>query len=206
MDQLERLKGVWQNQAEPSIKYTKSDIFDMIQKKSSSVVKWILIISIIEFILPNIIVLFTDNSASKKIYDTYNLNGVMFNYTIIYVVIIIGFIYYFYKNYKNISADNSVKDLLYSIILTRKTVKYYINTNLTLAAIIGLHVFYKVFSSAAFIDKLPENTDMITVWATAISIFAIVLFLFWCFYKIVYGFLLRKLNRNYKELLKNDYC
>ncbi len=206
MDQLEKLKGVWQNQAESSIKYTKSDIFDMIQKKSSSVVKWILIISIIEFILPNIIVLFTDNSASKKIYDTYNLNGVMFNYTIIYVVIIIGFIYYFYKNYKNISADNSVKDLLYSIILTRKTVRYYINTNLTLAAIIGFHVFYKVFSSAAFIDKLPENTKMITVWVTAITIFAIVLFLFWCFYKIVYGFLLRKLNRNYKELIKNDYC
>lgn len=204
MDHLEKLKGVWQNQNDSAIKFTKSDIFSMIQKKSSSVVKWILIVSIIEFILPNLILLFTDNTASKKLYDTYDLNGIMLNYTILYVIIIIGFIYYFYKNYKNISAHNSVKELLHSIILTRKTVKYYINTNLTLAAIIGLHVFYKVFNSPVFMDKLPENTNMLTVWATAITVFAIVLFLFWCVYKIVYGFFLRKLNRNYKELLKKE--
>ncbi|RLD84933.1 MAG: hypothetical protein DRJ07_04165 [Bacteroidetes bacterium] len=204
MDHLEKLKGVWQDQNDSAIKFTKSDIFGMIQKKSSSVVKWILIVSIIEFILPNLLLLFTDNTASKKLYETYGLNGIMLNYTILYVIIIIGFIYYFYKNYKNISADNSVKELLHSIILTRKTVKYYINTNLTLAAIIGLHVFYKVFNSKVFMDKLPENTNMLTVWATAITVFAIVLFLFWCVYKIVYGFFLRKLNRNYKELLKNE--
>lgn len=204
MDHLEKLKGVWQDQNDSAIKFTKSDIFSMIQKKSSSVVKWILIVSIIEFILPNLILLFTDNTASKKLYDNYDLNGIMLNYTILYVIIIIGFIYYFYKNYKNISADNSVKELLHSIILTRKTVKYYINTNLTLAAIIGLHVFYKVFNSPVFMDKLPENTNMLTVWATAITVFAIVLFLFWCVYKIVYGFFLRKLKRNYKELLKNE--
>lgn len=204
MDHLEKLKGVWQNQNDSTIKFTKSDIFSMIQKKSSSVVKWILIVSIIEFILPNLILLFTDNTASKKLYNTYDLNGIMLNYTILYVIIIIGFIYYFYKNYKNISADNSVKELLHSIILTRKTVKYYINTNLTLAAIIGLHVFYKVFNSPVFMDKLPENTYMLTVWATAITVFAFVLFLFWCVYKIIYGFFLRKLNRNYKELLKNE--
>ena len=204
MDHLEKLKGVWQDQNDSTIKFTKSDIFGMIQKKSSSVVKWILIVSIIEFILPNLLLLFTDNTASKKLYETYGLNGIMLNYTILYVIIIIGFIYYFYKNYKNISADNSVKELLHSIILTRKTVKYYINTNLTLAAIIGLHVFYKVFNSPVFMNKLPENTNMLTVWATAITVFAIVLFLFWCVYKIVYGFFLRKLNRNYKELLKNE--
>lgn len=204
MDHLEKLKGVWQNQNEPSIKFTRSDIFDMIHKKSSSVVKWILIVSILEFILPNLIVLFSDNTASKQLYDTYGLNGIITNYTILYVLIIIGFIYYFYKNYKNISADNSVKELLHSIILTRKTVKYYIYTNLTLAAIIGMHVFYKVFSSSHFIEKLPPNTNMVMVWSITIVIFAFVLFLFWGFYKIIYGFFLRKLNRNYKELIKKE--
>ena len=206
MEQLEKLKGVWQDQNESSIKFTKSDIFDMIHKRSSSVVKWILIVSIIEFILPNLIILFTDNTASKKLYNTYDLNGVMMNYMILYIVVIIGFIYYFYKNYKNISADNSVKELIQSILLTRKTVKYYIYTNLILAAIIGLHVFYKVFNSAQFIEKLPPNTNMIMVWTIAIVIFSIVLLLFWGFYKIIYGFFLRKLNRNYKELIKKEYC
>ncbi len=204
MDHLEKLKGVWQDQDESTLKFTKSDIFGMIQKKSSSVVKWILIVSIIEFTLPNLIILFTDNSASKKLYDNYDLNGVMTIYTVIYVIIIIGFIYYFYKNYKNICVNSSVKGMLHSIIQTRKTVKYYINTNITLAAIIGLHVFYKVFNSPLFIEKLPENTNMIAVWAIAITIFTFVLFLFWGVYKIIYGFFLRKLNRNYKELLKNE--
>lgn len=204
MDQLEKLKGVWQDQNESVVTYTKSDIFDMIHKKSSSVVKWILIVSIIEFILPNLIVLFTDNSASKKLYNNYDLNGVMTIYTVIYVIIILGFIYFFYKNYKNICTGDSVKDLIHQILLTRKTVKYYINTNLTLAAIIGLHVFYKVFNSVQFMEKLPENSNMMTVWITAISIFAVVLFLFWGVYKIVYGFFLRKLNRNYKELMKRE--
>ena len=204
MDHLEKLKGVWQDQDESTLKFTKSDIFGMIQKKSSSVVKWILIVSIIEFTLPNLIILFTDNSASKKLYDNYDLNGVMTIYTVIYVIIIIGFIYYFYKNYKNICVNSSVKGMLHSIIQTRKTVKYYINTNITLAAIIGLHVFYKVFNSPLFIEKLPENTNMIAVWAIAITIFTFVLFLFWGIYKIIYGFFLRKLNRNYKELLKNE--
>ncbi|MCK5638883.1 MAG: hypothetical protein KAH67_09235 [Flavobacteriaceae bacterium] len=204
MDQLDKLKNVWQNQSESPIKFTESDIYDMVQKKSSSVVKWILIISILEFILPNLIFLFSDRTSTKEFYFTYDLDNVMIFYSIIYIIIIIGFIYFFYKNYKSISADTSVKSLLHSILKTRKTVKYYIYTNLTLAAIIGIHVFYKVFNSNLFIEKLPNNTNMVFVWVIAIVIFSFVLFLFWCIYRIIYGYFLRKLNKNYKELRKKE--
>ncbi len=204
MDQLDKLKNVWQNQSESPIKFTESDIYDMVQKKSSSVVKWILIISILEFILPNLIFLFSDRTSTKEFYFTYDLDNVMIFYSIIYIIIIIGFIYFFYKNYKSISADTSVKSLLHNILKTRKTVKYYIYTNLTLAAIIGIHVFYKVFNSNLFIEKLPNNTNMVFVWVIAIVIFSFVLFLFWCIYRIIYGYFLRKLNKNYKELRKKE--
>ena len=204
MEQLDKLKNVWQNQSESPIKFTESDIYDMVQKKSSSVVKWILIISILEFILPNLIFLFSDRTSTKEFYFTYDLDNVMIFYSIIYIIIIIGFIYFFYKNYKSISADTSVKSLLHSILKTRKTVKYYIYTNLTLAAIIGIHVFYKVFNSNLFIEKLPNNTNMVFVWVIAIVIFSFVLFLFWCIYRIIYGYFLRKLNKNYKELRKKE--
>jgi len=204
MDHLDKLKNIWQNQSESPIKFTESDIYDMVQKKSSSIVKWILIVSILEFILPNLFFLLSDRTKTKEFYTNYDLNNVMIFYFVIYLIIIIGFIYYFYKNYKSISADTTVKSLLHSIIKTRKTVKYYIYANLTLAAIIGIHVFYKVFNSNLFIEKLPSDTNMFLVWVIAIVIFSFVLFLFWCVYKIIYGFFLRKLNKNYKELRKKE--
>jgi hypothetical protein len=204
MEQLERLKDVWKNQSESPIKFTESDIYKMVHKRSSSIVKWILIISVLEFVLPNIFLLFTDIDSTKEVYQNYGLNNIMLFYSIIHVIIIFGFIYFFFKNYRNISADSSVKTLLKDIIKTRNTVKYYIYYNLTIAAIIGLHVFYIVFNSDLFINKLPENTNMISVWVIAVFLFAIVIFVFWCFYILVYGFLLKKLNRNYRELRKNE--
>jgi len=206
MEHLEKLKDVWKDQSESPIKFTEGDIYKMVHKRSSSVVKWILIISILEFVLPNIFILFTDFKSTKEVYDNYGLNNIMIFYTIIHVVIIFGFIYYFYKNYQKISADSSVKNLLHNILKTRRTVKNYIYYNLTIAAIIGLHVFYVVFNSDQFINKLPENTNMIMVWVIAIIIFTIVLFIFWCFYRIIYGFLLKKLKNNYADLQNNEYC
>jgi len=52
MDQLEELKGIWKNQSESTIKFTESDIYKMVHKKSSSIVKWILVISLLELLLP----------------------------------------------------------------------------------------------------------------------------------------------------------
>lgn len=204
MDQLENLKDIWKNQSESAIKFTESDIYKMVHKKSSSIVKWILVISILEFILPNIFILFSDFEKSKEVYENYGLENIMVFYTIIHIVIILGFIYTFYKNYKNINVESSIKNLLHDILKTRKTVKYYIYYNLIMAAIIGLHVFYIVFNSQVFIDKLPENTNMMTVWLIAIIIFSIVLIFFWVFYRLIYGLLLKKLNDNYTELLKNE--
>ncbi len=204
MDQLDKLKNIWRDQGESPIKFSEGDIFEMVQKKSSSIVKWILIISLLEFILPNLILFFTDLDAARRLYENYGLVKIMRIYTVIHVLVILGFIYCFYKNYKNISAENSVKKLLKSILNTRKTVKYYIYYNIGMAAIIGIHLFYKIFNSPIFTQKLPENSSMIVVWLIALGLFAFALFLFWGFYRILYGILLKKLNRNYKELRNNE--
>jgi hypothetical protein len=126
----------------------------MVHKRSSSVVKWILIISILEFVLPNIFFLFSDFKSTKEVYESYGLNNIMLFYTVVHVVIILGFIYIFYKNYRNISVDSSVKNLLHDILKTRRTVKYYIYYNLSIAAVIGLHVFYIVFNSDEFMPGI----------------------------------------------------
>lgn len=204
MQNLDNLKDLWKNQGESNIRFTQNDIQSMVQKKSSSIVKWILIISILEFILPNLVIFFTDVDASRIFYQKYGLENIMIFYAILHVVIIIGFIYVFYKNYKNISSESNVKILLSDILKTRSTVKNYIYYNLTIMGIIGLHMFYVVYSSPQFLEELPSNSNMVMVWAISIVFLVLAILIFWLFYRIIYGFLLKKLKRNYAELESND--
>ena len=201
---LENLKNVWNKQEDCKYKFSKEEINKMIYQKSSSVVKWILIISILEFVLPYILLLFTDYDSSKDFYIKYDLTGIMKIYFIIHFIVILYFIYIFYKNYKNISVGNSVKELMKNIIKTRKTVKYYIYYNIGIAAVIGVNIFYKVFTSATFKETLPENTNLITLWVLALVLFTIVLLILWGIYRLIYGLLLKKLKVNYAELEKNE--
>lgn len=204
MDKLEKLKNVWQNQPVTDLNYTKEDIHNMVKKKSTSIVKWILIISIIEFLLPYVLILFTDLETPSRIYAEYGLDNLTRNYTIVHIIIILGFIYVFYKNYRNISVDSSVKSLLSDILKTRKTVKYYIYYNLLMMGILGLHFFYIIMNSEMFISKLPENANLTVLWISAILLWSLFILLVWCFYRIIYGFFLRKLKRNYTELRKKE--
>lgn len=204
MQNLDNLKDIWKSQGESNIRYTKNDIHSMVQKKSSSIVKWILIISLLEFILPNLVFVFTDFEASRVFYEKYGLENIMKFYVVFHVIIIIGFIYVFYKNYRNISSESNVKILLSNILKTRSTVKYYIYYNLTIMGIIGLHMFYIVYHSPQFLEELPANSSIIMVWIISITFLALALLVFWLFYRIIYGFFLKKLKKNYAELESND--
>ena len=204
MDKLENLKNVWQNQAITGLNYTKEDIHNMVKKKSTSIVKWILIISIIEFLLPYVLILFTDLEAPNSDLKEFDLGNIYRNYTIFHVVVILGFIYVFYRNYRNISADNSVKKLLGDILKTRRTVKYYIYFNLILASVFGLNTFYIIMNSEAGNNIIPENANATIFWVVAILLFGFFILLLWLFYRIIYGFFLKKLQRNYRELRKRE--
>jgi len=203
MQNLDNLKDIWKNQGESNIRFTRNDIHSMVQKKSSSIVKWILIISLLEFILPNLVFVFTDFEASNVFYQKFGLENIMKFYAVIHVVIILGFIYVFYKNYKNISSESNVKILLSDILKTRSTVKYYIYYNLTIMGVIGLHIFYIVYKSPQFLKELPENSNLVMVWIISITFLALALLVFWVFYRIIYGFFLKKLKKNYAELESN---
>ncbi|MEL4455161.1 hypothetical protein [Lutimonas vermicola] len=204
MENLDSLKDLWKNQGESKIRYSQDDIHKMVQQKSSSIVKWILIISLLEFILPNLIFLFTDFESTKIFYQEYGLSNTMIIYSAVHIVVIIAFIYVFYKNYRNISAESTVKILLENIIKTRRTVKYYIYYNLTIMGIIGLHMFYSVYNSLSFQQNLEAGTSMLMIWVISIVLLCLALLIFWLFYKILYGFFLRKLKRNYAALSNHD--
>ncbi|NNC69978.1 MAG: hypothetical protein HKN90_04055 [Flavobacteriaceae bacterium] len=81
--------------------------------------------------------------------------------------------------------------------------KHYIWFNLAMIPIaVGL-VLYTTFHTQEFTDKLPETIGNGTLLVIGIVITLIMVGLFWLFYQLIYGILLKKLKKNYHELVSN---
>ncbi len=204
MDQLEILKKDWKKQESSLPKLSREDLSKLMYKKSSSIVKWIFIISVLEFMLPHIIYLFIDYDKVIQQYKELDLYNFSLISNIIFYAVVLVFIYLFYKNYRSISANSQPKVLMQNIIKTRKTVKYYIWFNLGMIPVIAGVTLFKTFNSSEFTDKVPENISMVLVWLISIILILALVVLFWLFYRLIYGILLNKLEKNYDELVSNE--
>jgi len=197
MKELDLLKKHW-NKDSDFPKVSQDDIKNMIHKRSSSIVKWIFIISIIEFIILNLISLLM---PSSKIDDSTVFIEIIDYASIGFSLV---FIVLFYKNYRSISVSSSTKTLMQGILKTRKTVKIYIYINIFMV-IIGM--FYAIFvlsHTNHYFDKLNniQSSVLILAFLAFMGIFAGII---WLVYKVIYGILLKKLKYNYTELKKIDF-
>jgi len=203
MDELEILKNDWKKKENTFNQVSENEIYGMLHKKSSSLVKWILIISIIEFVVLNGFgFLISDNEIEnfQKLHPYLNIIENI-NY-----LILLGFIYLFYKNYKTICVLDSSKKLIQDIIKTRKIVNYYIYWNVFISSFFGLFAFIDGFR-AGYKNANPDTAPISDVGFIIIFIFSMlfVIAIIFGFYKLLYGFLLNRLNKNYKELQKMDF-
>lgn len=212
MDELEILKKDWKKRENSFNQLTETDIYKMLHKRSSSIVKWILIISVVEILFWSCINFFTADEKYFKTLEMYHLKTIILVISFVNYAVIIYFIYLFYKNYKMINTADSIKGLMQNIIKTRKTVKHYVWYNLGMAFAIFVLVFAFQFmydpNVETLIDKLTQNIDKTTFYIIACIFYILMIFIFlffiWLFYKILYGILLKRLNKNYKELQKLD--
>lgn len=214
MDELELLKSRWNSQDQKLPRLTYEQIYKMLLKKSSSIVKWILFISIGEIILWTGLALLIPESSEKFTNDL-GLHNIMLSVNIIYYSVFIFFIILFYMNYKKISTTDSIKNLMRNIIRTRKTVKYFIIYNIVSTCILtlGLNIFYYTNQDLVFelmvtdygVMSTMNQDQFITMFFVIQFIIGLVIIgLILLFYRLVYGILLRKLKRNYLELKKMD--
>lgn len=212
MDELEILKKDWKKNESSYHQISEKEIYGMLHKRSSSIVKWILIISILEILFwVGLSVAFTDDEYKKTI-QTYHLGTILPIITFINYGVIVYFIYLFYRNYKSINTTETVKNLMQSILKTRQTVKYYVWYNLAMAffsfmlAII-FQVKYEPKLDAVF-EKAIESMGSTMFYVFLILIYAfialVIVGFIWLFYRLLYGILLKRLNKNYKELEKMD--
>lgn len=206
MDEIDKLKSAWKHQDYSAYKVSADEIYRMLHRKSSSYVKWIFIISIIEFVLINSIVLFRDIKKDLKFYHDIGIESIITAISIISYAVVFYFIYLFYKNYKTIKSDSTAKQLMESILKTRRTVKNYIYFNVFAIIISTVIIYYFVFSNEnnlkLFIGLVnaPENIPPYVLLTSIIIMVLIIIILFLLFYRIIYGIFLRRLKKNYKDL------
>ena len=109
------------------------------------------------------------------------------------------FLFLFYKNFKSISITDSTKKLMTKIRKTRRTVRNYVIFNLTYILFVStIMTFGMVFGSQ---DSFQNTPGWLIILLMALATL-IILLLFWGFYQLLYGILLKKLNKNYTELAK----
>ena len=210
MDQIDKLKTAWKKQDYTAHKVSTDEIYRMLHRKSSSMVKWIFIISIIEFVLINSIALFRDIKQDIEMYEQMGIRGVITIMTIISYSVVFYFIYIFYKNYKTIKTDSTANALMESILKTRRTVKNYIYFNVAMIIITSTVMISTIFSNEENIQlykiaaKVPEDFSNSILLIAVIVTIIVMIGAFLLLYRIIYGILLRRLKKNHKELQQLD--
>lgn len=209
MDELELLKKDWKKQGENYPRVSYEAIRKMIWKRSSSIVKWIFVISILEFLFWAILNIFLADEAYWKEMELINLKEFTIGVYMVGYAITFFFIWQFYRNYIKISSTDDSATLMKNIIKTRKTVKYYIGYVIISTAITSLVYLYFTFNYH-MTNAVPEAEISyefnLNQWLLFIGMTTILILVFlgiiWLFYRLLYGILLKRLSKNYKELIK----
>lgn len=214
MDELELLKKDWQQREEELPKLTYDEIHQMIWKKSSSLVRWIFYISIIEFLVPHLLYLIPSfrDGMSTSVARELGIQNILIALTVVQYAVAIYFIAQFYKRYKEISVLDSAGNLMSRILRTRRTVKHYVIFCLGM-----ILVFFAVFIGGMyFSDNLVEILDLsqepnmnperlkllvIGIMSVAAVVMTVIM---GGIYFLLYGLLTRRLYYNYQDLKRID--
>lgn len=187
--ELDSLKKAWKEQEIES--FDRDTILGMLRQKSSSIAKWIFIVCICEFIIMNLILIFLPED-SENYGDYYDLISSI--ETVLNLLLTVFFIGLFFKNYRKINSGDNVVTLLKNILKARRSVEYYIYINIVISAFSILHEVYWLTYS--------KGDSWVVLIFGALFFVPIGIGLVYLFYQLLYGFLLKKLRKNYVEIMK----
>ena len=210
MKELDLLKENWKKNENSFKQVTNSEIYKMIHLKSSSIVKWIFIISLFEVLFWISLSVFIDTDTYLKEVNRPDMIVYLRLFDILNYSVILVFIYLFYKNYTTISTTATTKALMRSILKTRKIVQFYVGYNLIMLLLGSVFSIFILFTSnpefANFNEKLAQKPETILLTLVILALVVIGLMaILWGIYRLIYGKLLRRLYANYKELKKIEF-
>lgn len=213
MEGLDLLKKDWNKREKGFPEFSENDIYGMIHKRSSSIVKWIFIISILEVLFWTGIQFLLVDDDYKKIVKNYHLGEFLQVSTIVHYAVLVIFIVLFYLNFQNISTGSSVKTLMNNILKTRKIVNYYVWYNIIVMFISMVFVWKNMITYDANLNDVLEKSVStgsetgfwVGVLITMVLMIAVAGGILWLFYRLVYGILLKRLQKNYQELERIEF-
>ena len=204
---LDNYKKSWGNQEVETNTVSNIDIYKMSHSKSSSIVKWILIIGILELIFWTSLN-FMVPQKYLDFYEDFNLIELLKATTYVHYAIILVFLVLFYKNYNSISITDNTKRLMNRILSVRKTVKYYVYYNLGTIIVSNIVLMIILLGQPDDLVKAMNPgglnvtaDEVVTIFVVTTTVLVLIMFLIiWLFYRFTYGRLLKKLYKNYKDL------
>ena len=214
MDLLDKYKKTWGLQPKNIDKISSEEIYKMARSKSISIVKWIFILGLIEFSIGIIFMLL--NIYQNQTYDMLATDLLTRKYLLYLSFLTVPFLLYFlnmfYNNYKNISVTDNTRVLMEMIKKTRRSVRNYILFNLAIIVLGSIIITFISLKNSTrdiilqnqIIDFQLNFDDDESIIVIMVIITVIILTVIWSFYQLIYGNLLKKINRNYKELKKLD--
>ncbi|WP_127845158.1 hypothetical protein [Psychroflexus aestuariivivens] len=196
MDELDLIKKDWQKRNENLPKFSASELYPMLKKRSSSIVKWIFLISVIEFLFWIGIEIISFSQEYMDLVESMGLGLFLRISMVINYIVIVTFIILFFNNYRKIKINDDIKTLMKNIIRTRKTVKCYVWFNVSIFIITFL-----VSTIAMLVEQdFQDMQKVLIVGVILIVVMTVFVGLILLFYRLLYGFLTKKLYRNYEQL------
>lgn len=211
---LDQYKKTWQEQPIEQ-KYSNAEILKMLNKKSTNYIKYIVWISIFEFsffLALTIYYLFNDEDVSNYLLmleklGIQNSPQILSNFEHLYFamkvlsLLVTGvFVVKFVLNFKRIKVESNLKKFILQIVKFKNTVNIFIVTNILLLVVFTAILSYFVFHTlqAQNID-LPRDTSIGLLVGLLLTTLLSVL-LIWCYYRIVYGIIMKRLGTHLKQL------
>ncbi|WP_185287553.1 beta-carotene 15,15'-monooxygenase [Chryseobacterium lactis] len=215
---LDSFKKTWQEQpVQP--KYDNREILQMLNRKSRNYVKYIFWISVVEFLFFSVSGLFyffpeEESDSFRKMLERLgaqeapeienNFGYAYLTIKVLSLLITAYFVLKFYQNYRKIKIEENLKGLITRIIKFKTTVNAFI-----LISIVLLLIFTFVLISFIFyilnsqnIQPSSSNLTIIIVGIAVSTLLAISMI--WFYYRLVYGTIIRKLDKNLKQLKEID--
>lgn len=207
---IDSLKKTWQEQPIPTA-YEQEEIQQMLHKKSRNYVRYIWIISLAEFLLFLILgisYLFSNTDTNDLIFLIQKMNlypneAIQQQISLFMNImkftglgISFAFMVRFYFNYKNIKVNDNLKNFILRIKKSRGTVNQFIIVNFILFFIHILGIIFFI-SRLSYLQKGSFSTPFLVFFGITALIGAGVL---WLYYRIIYGIIMKKLNRNLTQL------
>ena len=215
---LDSFNKTWQEHPVQE-KYDYNEILQMLNKKSRNYVKYIFWISVIEFLFFTLIGLFyiiqgkESNSfinilTKLGVQRTSELENTFDNIYLVLKVLSLAitayFVFKFYQNYKVIKIEENLKKFILQIITFKKTVNAFILINIalliTFTSIFTIFVFYILNTQNVEIT----NSTLIGFVAGIIISTVFTVIMVWLYYRVVYGIIIKKLDKNLTQLKEID--